>query len=215
MKESEGARLLAESGDSIRQIAEKIGVAKEMARLWRTGAKLPSAENREALQKAYGIPVKAWDKTPAGKGKKAATKKPATTSKASPEVARPKTSAKVATKVAAPVATSTGKAVATASPPVATDDVDAERRLREQLARLDEMRRDPTVTPAALIQIERIETQALRELGRITGEISAISEETIIRHPAFKRVMDAILAALDRHPKALADVEAALAAIDG
>src|SRR5690606_736833 len=109
MKESEGARLLADSGDSIRRIAEKVGVAKEMARLWRTGAKLPSDENRRKLQEIYGIPVDAWDRAPGSKPKRATARKAATTSKASPELAKPRASAKVATKVAAPVATSASR----------------------------------------------------------------------------------------------------------
>lgn len=213
MKLSEGARLLAKSGDSIRVIADKIGASKEMARQWRTGGKLPSAESRESLAKEYGIPPKSWDQTPKGEGKKSKATKPASKAKATAKA-----------KPASALATPAPEAVATVATSQVATEVDVERRLREQmarqrlheqLARLDEMRLDPDATVAGLIQIERLETQALSALGRITGEISAISEETIVRHPAFKRVLDAILRALDKHPGALADVEAALAGLDG
>lgn len=209
MKISEGARLLTETGNSLREIAERIGVTREMARQWRTGGKLPSAETRATLAKEYEIPPKAWDQVPRTAAKKVAKK-----GAAEPAKGAPRKSAKAA-EVAMEAAVDTTpppSAIATDTP---VDTVHAEQRLREQLARLDEMRRDPDLTAAAIVQFERIETQVLRELGRITGEISAISEETIVRHPAFKRVMDAVLEALDKHPGALADVEAALAKLDG
>lgn len=209
MKASEGARLLTESGDSLREIAERIGVTREMARQWRTGGKLPSAENRSALQKAYGIPPKAWDQVP-----RTAAKKKASSNAAKPVQGAPAKVAKRSKPATEPAVNGPAIPVVT-SVDTSVDTVDAEQRLREQLARLDEMRRDSEITSAALVQVERIETQVLRELGRITGEISAISEETIVRHPAFKRVMDAVLEALDKHPGALADVEAALAGLDG
>lgn len=212
MKTSEGARQLLASGDSIRVIAEKIGVSKEMARQLRIGGKLPAADTREALENAYGIPLAAWDQAPKAKGKKGQAAKPAAKAKA----ARTKSSRKVATSPPEVVATSVANKVATAEVDAhALERGHAEQRLREQLDRLDAMRESGGGSPAMLIQIERIETQALRELGRITGEISVISEETIMRHPAFKRVMEAVREALDKHPYALEDVATALERLEG
>lgn len=199
MTTNEGARQLSDVEASLRTIAEKLNVSREMVRQWRAGKKLPAAENRDALFQAFGIPVEAWDQAPAKPGE-GRPQRPAKEPSKSPSKPSPKAAA---------------KALRTAeeAEEQASEKLDAEARLRAQIARLDAMRK-AEVSPTALIKIERLETQALKELSRITGESSQISEDTIVRHPAFRRILEAITEAIEPCPKCVIAVDEALAKLE-
>lgn len=64
---SEGQRLLLGVKASLAEIARAAGCSsKQTVANWRTGEKVPGPANRDGLRKAFGIPLDAWDRPPAG-----------------------------------------------------------------------------------------------------------------------------------------------------
>lgn len=61
---TEGQRQLLALEVSRNEIAEGVGVSGPMVSQWRTGAKTPGADPRRRLEKAFRIPVWAWDRPP-------------------------------------------------------------------------------------------------------------------------------------------------------
>ncbi len=46
------------------EVAERIGVPRQMVHAWRTGQKVPSPEMRAALEREVSIPSAAWERAP-------------------------------------------------------------------------------------------------------------------------------------------------------
>ncbi len=102
-----------------------------------------------------------------------------------------------------------GAAQATASPAL-----DAEGRLRAQLQRLDQIRSaaksDVDMAPQTRLRLEATETRCIELLSKLTGEGQEVSESRILRTPAWRRIVDAMVEAFRAHPEAAVEVEAAL-----
>lgn len=90
--------------------------------------------------------------------------------------------------------------------------LDAEGRLRAQLARLDALRSEGNgdLPPQVRMRLEATETRCIELLGRLTGEGQEIGESRIIRLPAWRRIQDAIVVALRPYPDAAVAVMQAL-----
>ena len=58
---SKGALALAHAGHSTDQIVREIGVSDSLVNYWMSGERIPTRANRFKLQKAYAIPIAAWD----------------------------------------------------------------------------------------------------------------------------------------------------------
>ncbi len=103
-----------------------------------------------------------------------------------------------------------GAAQATAAP----SKLDAEGRLRAQLQRLDQIRSaaksDVDMAPQTRLRLEATETRCIELLSKLTGEGQEISESRILRTPAWRRIVDAMVKAFRDHPEAAVEVEAAL-----
>jgi len=98
-----------------------------------------------------------------------------------------------------------------AAPPSDLARVDAEGRLRAQLARLDSLRSEGRdLPPQARLRLEATETRCIELLSRLTGEGQEIGESRIVRLPAWRRIQDTIVEALRPHPEAAVAVMAAL-----
>jgi hypothetical protein len=82
-----------------------------------------------------------------------------------------------------------------------------ERMVRELL---DGLAADPKATPLERARVMASAAATLSLLGRLTGETQEISEHRIVRLPAWRRLVDRVLAALRPHPEALASVSEAL-----
>jgi transcriptional regulator with XRE-family HTH domain len=100
-------------------------------------------------------------------------------------------------------------AMAHAAPATA---LDTRSELVEQVGRLRRLIGEG-LSPAASVQVERALGQALVALSKIDG--TTITELTIVRHPAHRRVMAVILAALEPYPEAMRAVADALKAREG
>jgi transcriptional regulator with XRE-family HTH domain len=96
--------------------------------------------------------------------------------------------------------------------PVPTTALDTRSELVEQVCRLRRLIGE-NLSPAASVQVERALGQALVAISKIDG--TAITELTIVRHPAHRRVMAVILAALEPYPEAMRAVADALKAREG
>jgi hypothetical protein len=93
---------------------------------------------------------------------------------------------------------------------------DAEARLRDQLARLDALRSaGEDLSPGSRLRLETATTRAIELLAKFRGEGQALDEARIVRLPAWRRVSEAIVAALVPYPEASAAVLAALRALGG
>lgn len=57
---SEGSRLLGALDVTQRDIARRVGAGRATVARWASGQCVPSGSNREALRRAFGIPVDAW-----------------------------------------------------------------------------------------------------------------------------------------------------------
>ena len=180
---TEGQRLLLAVPGSLSTVARAIGCSKALAGYWRTGKKLPASVFRSKLAEVYGIGVEAWGQT-----------------------AVPETSAPSDYGAAPMLGVSRSKGVPSeAAPheatPAAVNDV---------LARFDEMisdargrRQSKTLLASEYARLIGTEARLLRE--------RAIAEREINRdHPEWQRWWKAVLDALHAHPKALADVVAAV-----
>jgi len=97
--------------------------------------------------------------------------------------------------------------------------LDAEGRLRAQLQRLDEIRgaalSDAAMPPQTRLRLEATETRCIELLSKLTGEGQEISEARILRTPAWRRLQDAIVDALQPFPAAAVAVSRALKELAG
>lgn len=203
---SEGARLLAAAGASLRAIGRAAGTSQESARRWLAGAKLPSSAAREALAEAFGVPPDAWDRAPTTGGAPAARRNaPRPPAKAQ---AKPPAAARSA-PAAAPPAQPPPREPSPARPD------DARARLQAQLERIDGLRAAPDLSPAAKLQLEAAEGRALALLAKLSGEGLTVSESKLVATPAFQRVSAALVAALAPWPDAQLAVAGALDELDG
>jgi transcriptional regulator with XRE-family HTH domain len=182
---SEGGRLLAATGLDHATIAVELKVSRQAVQQWITGDKRPGSPRRAAIAKAYGVPAEAWDRQ-AGR----------------PPVAPEPSSWQGGANAAGP-----GKSLG--------DALDAEARVRAQLARLDALRSDPDLLPQARLRLEATEIAAVKELRQITGEGVVVDEAKIVRLPAWRRVVEVVMGALRAHPEAQADVAKALREMGG
>ena len=189
---SEGARLLAATGASLRTIGRAAGVSYESARQWLAGAKVPAPAARAAMEAAYGIPVGAWDRSP--------PVEPST---------RPRKTARTSAPPASAPPTRPAKATRSPRPD------DARARLQAQLKRIDLLRAEIGLTPAAKLQLEAAEGRALTLLARLSGEGLTLSEAKIVAAPAFQRILAALVAALAPGPAAQLAVAGTLEDLDG
>lgn len=82
-----------------------------------------------------------------------------------------------------------------------------QRMLDDILAKIES---DEKATPHEKAKVIKDASAALAVLGRITGEAQEIGEQRILRLPAWRRIEDAMAAALDPYPKAARAVAEAL-----
>lgn len=99
------------------------------------------------------------------------------------------------------------------TPAARSDRVDTASELRDQVARYRLMLEDDRLSPDARVKAERGLSTVLTALARLDG--IQITESTIVRHPAFRRVMAAVLSALEPFPAALRAVADVLHAREG
>ena len=66
------------------------------------------------------------------------------------------------------------------------------------------------ITPYERTKVGRHATQMLGEIGKLTGETQEISEERLLRLPAWRRIQETILLALRPWPEAARAVGKAL-----
>ena len=181
---TEGQRLLLAVPGSLSTVARAIGCSKALAGYWRTGKKLPASVFRSKLAEVYGIGVESWGQTAAAETSVPSEYGKAPMFNASRSSARP-------TETASHVA----------NPAAVADDVLA--RFDEMIADARSRRQSKTLLASEYARLIGTEARLLRE--------RAIAEREINRdHPEWQRWYKAVLDALHAHPKALADVVAAL-----
>jgi transcriptional regulator with XRE-family HTH domain len=78
---------------------------------------------------------------------------------------------------------------------------------------LQKLTTDPSVTPYERSKLIEKLAEALHSIGKLTGETLDMSEERLLRLPAWRRVKDAIFAALRPWPEAKVAVAEALEAL--
>lgn len=112
-----------------------------------------------------------------------------------------------------------GPAQAKTDPCACSTGFHAEARLRDQLERLDAIRTaaadDATMPPQARLRLEATTTRCIELLAKLTGEGQEVSEARILRLPAWRRIQDAIIAALRPYPDAAVAVAKALKELGG
>lgn len=86
----------------------------------------------------------------------------------------------------------------------------AERMLRMLDHVLEEVENDKTATPLEKIRTMQRATPTIQGLGKLTGESQEVSEQKIIRLPAWRRIEETIAEALTPWPKAARAVAEAL-----
>jgi len=94
--------------------------------------------------------------------------------------------------------------------------LEAEGRLRAQLARIDRRReQEPDMPLQVAARLETVELACVAQLRKITGEGETIDESKIVRLPAWRRMVERVVEALRPHPAAAADVARALRGMGG
>lgn len=138
---------------------------------WCRNARLPTDEQRVALKKIWGIPLKAWDV----------------------EAANDVPNRREA-------------------PPEFFDMTTAETaaRLRRNAQQLLFDGEDPNTPAAERRRLLEGAAKLLNEVGKLTGESTAITVPKILRAPAWQRIQAAIEKALEDHPTAMLAVGEAL-----
>lgn len=175
-KPNQGAKRLRALGTS-EDLAARIGCKREQVAYWRTGARIPSSQNRERLCELFGIPVASWDE--------GASVKPTDTAKASTPIDY------IVPRLEADDGTVAGKA----------------RRLDRLVRKmLDAIEQNTEMTDFQRFQLATDVHRLLDKLGKLTGESAVISVSRVLRLPAWRRIQDTVLDALKPHPKALAAV---------
>lgn len=74
---SQGQAMLLQVTGSLAAIGEEVGTSAQSVHEWRTGRKKPSAQARERIEEAFGIPRKAWAALPGASSSELATAAPA------------------------------------------------------------------------------------------------------------------------------------------
>lgn len=186
-----GAKRLAALGLTCTEIVEKVAasghqVSRMAASRWQTGKKLPAREAREALLKAFGIPVEAWDG--------GARAKPAPAPVVAPVPTPPPT----------PV-----PSMVPMQPP--SDEPTAAELARDLLTRIQLYREQSEMTTLG-VQAHRtlaeMEGKAIERYAKLTGQ--AATEREILSSPHFTKVLDEMFRVLEKFPDALRALRAAM-----
>jgi hypothetical protein len=151
-------------------VAQATGASESTARRWSSGARAPSSSARTVLLERFGIPVDDWTTS--------ATKRNATG-------AKKKTAA--ASHTSAVAVPSSGATIPTS----------AVHGVRHQLAVLEKELQD--ATGRERVAIHGAMTNAWRLYSRLSGEL-AVSEASIVRSPAWNRIVSAFAEALKKMP---------------
>ena len=104
------------------------------------------------------------------------------------------------------------RAAAQSSSPPAPDPTDIIGGCKAQLERIAQMRAELD-DPRLLVRLEETESQCRHKLATYLGEGRVVTEASLLRSPAFARVVSRITAALDAHPEALLAVAEALESV--
>lgn len=98
------------------------------------------------------------------------------------------------------------------SSPTAPDPTDIIGGCKAQLERIAQMRAELD-DPRLLVRLEETESQCRHKLATYLGEGRVITEASLLRSPAFARVVARITTALDPYPEALLAVAEALESV--
>ena len=101
---------------------------------------------------------------------------------------------------------------APAAPPLVVEPTDIIGGCKAQLERIAQMRAELD-DPRLLVRLEETESQCRHKLATYLGEGRVVTEASLLRSPAFARVVARITAALDSHPEALLAVAEALESV--
>lgn len=101
---------------------------------------------------------------------------------------------------------------APSSSPTAIDPTDIIGGCKAQLERIAQMRAELD-DPRLLVRLEETESQCRHKLATYLGEGRVVTEASLLRSPAFARVVARITTALDPYPEALLAVAEALESV--
>lgn len=179
---------LARTGATQDEIAERVGVSRGLVSMWLSGQRVPRAENRTAIRKRYGIREATWD--------------------------QPRAPARSRERPSTPPPPAPGEP----APPPALEEGSSVRAKALRLGRMVQELLDGIANDTFALPLERAKVMAsaastLTLLGKLSGETQEISEQRILRLPAWRRIEDVIAAALDPWPEAMRAVGEALRAI--
>lgn len=189
---NDGAKALRASGLTPTQVGERYGVSRQAASKWFCSTAIPTEEIQLRMEADRLVAREQWVRGG-----------PAKPAKVNPVGALPSV-VQVRPQDQAELADVPQMPSAGWSTPEA---------LRAQSSRLTALLTDASLSTAARIQTERALSTTLSALTKAEG--TQISESTVVKHPAHRRVMAAILSALEPFPEALRAVADALHAREG
>jgi hypothetical protein len=187
-----GARRLAEVVElhGPREVGRRLGASESSVRSWVRGQRSPTGAARRVLFETFAIEASSW-------GNPDAARTPGQDAPASPPPSPPPRTSS-GPRATAPPATAAGKAA------------EQVNRLHGEIVAAKEKGagwRD-------LASLETAYTSALRNLGRLSGELE-VSESSILRSAAWGRVMRVVSGVLERHPGIARELAAAIERVGG
>lgn len=190
-----GQTLLLESGASLQKIADSCQVSKPTATAWRRGRTIPQGPKRVLLAESFGIPANAWEK--AG----GVAQKPI------PKLGRPPRR-KQETQLAKERKKPGPKPPKMRPPYPKAPDIgrgmvtQVEHSLR--CIRYDLEHEDLGATQKSKLRSD--EARNMNLLAKLRRERELTEDRYVREHPAFVRLVERIVGALEKHPDALRDV---------
>lgn len=179
-----GSLLLAKTGKKQAEIAARIGASRTAVVYWLSGERVPVLEMRAVLQKAFKIPIYAWDEpivTPKQPKKKIAA--------GAPELA-----------AAEPIAAPPAPLVINGEFSVRARALRLDAKVHELLERVTD---DKETTDLEKFKCLNSAAATLNLLGKLTGQTQDVNEARILRLPAFQRIQEGLIRVLSSWPDAL------------
>lgn len=175
---SEGHRQLRALHHSAGEVARKVGVSRQTAHSWKTGAKVPGPDFRAALERDFSIPAQSWGREPVDRGPRSAPQ--------AQGAARPRSQAPAPAR------------------PSTLDEV------VQLLAELDHDAGFDGILASELARIRDTKTKALALKARLESADQLFEATAILKHPAWRRIRETFVQALQPYPDAARALAAAL-----
>lgn len=193
---TEGQRLFMQLPGSLEQLRRRTRAkSRQTVLYWRTGERKPPPAVRRELERAFGIPAATW------------SLKPTSTDPAAPAPPVPANDNAVPV---VPVVPASDPPVFANVPAPARGNSSSLEECLQLLANIRAARSVPGLLPSEQVKLADAEARILGLRAKL--ELSAETSEAryVAAHPAWIKLKRAILKALEKHPIALAAVEAAI-----